>query len=225
MPPKDDLWAAVVESLPELKDNDIVLVSSKVVAIDQGRCLATEDFDKEQLIKEEAEIIIPRSYQNSPLIVKHHAFIGSAGIDESNGDGYYILLPEDIFAFAKEFQRKLREHFNLSNLGMVVVDSHSVPFRYGAMGVALGWWGIEPVQDHRGRTDLFGRKIQYERSNLVDGLAAGATVLMGEVDECIPLVIARKVPNVTFSDEDTNKSLFMPYEVDAFRILYEKFLD
>ncbi|HMO78350.1 MAG TPA: coenzyme F420-0:L-glutamate ligase, partial [Candidatus Paceibacterota bacterium] len=154
-----------------------------------------------------------------------HAFIGAAGIDESNGDGHYILLPKDIFASAQQLYNWLKEKFQLQELGVVVVDSRSSPFRFGATGVALSWWGIEPIEDCRGRSDLFGRSIQHERSNLVDGLASAATVLMGEVDECTPVVIARDIPPLLYKDADTRDQLLVPFAEDTFRVLYEQYLE
>jgi F420-0:gamma-glutamyl ligase len=224
LPPQDDLFAVLDESLPALKEGDVVLISSKVVAIHQGRCLPISENLKEELVVKAADFIIHREYSRAPLTVAHHAFLGAAGIDESNGNGYYILLPENIFEFAREAHEYLCQKYSLKNLGVVVTDSHSGPFRYGATGVSLGWWGIEPMEDHRGRKDLFGRAIQYERSNLVDGLAAGAVVVSGEVDECIPVVIARGVPRLVFTSEDTRDQLLVPYKEDLFRVLFEKFL-
>ena len=223
-PPKDDLYAVLDESLPELREADVVLVSSKVVAIHQGRSVKMGTAHKIDLVAESADFIIHREYTSAPLTVTHNTFLGAAGIDESNGDGHYILLPKDIFEFAEELHKYLCKKFGLTNLGVVITDSHSAPFRYGATVVALAWWGINPMEDHRGRADLFGREIQYERSNLIDGLAAGATVVSGEVDECIPVVIARDVPRLTFTDENTKDQLLVPYKEDLFRVLFEKYL-
>ena len=212
------------ESLPAIQNGDVVLISSKVVAIHEGRAVLISDADKKELIKQEADLIIERPYWSSPLTVAHHTFLGAAGIDESNGDGYYILLPDDILASAKRLRDWLKSEYKLNELGVIITDSHSSPFRFGATGIALGWWGIEPIEDCRGRSDLFGRKIQYERSNIVDGLAAGATVLMGEVDERIPVVIAREVPRLVFTEADTRGQLLVPFAEDTFRVLYEKYL-
>lgn len=223
-PPQDDLWSVLDESLPTLLEGDVVLISSKAVAIHQGRCLVAADYSKDELVKKAADFIIQRDYSSAPLTITNHAFLGAAGIDESNGNGYFILLPENIFEFAKEAHTYLGKKFNLNNLGVVITDSHSGPFRYGATGISLAWWGIEPMEDHRGRTDLFGREIKYERSNLVDGLSAGAVVVSGEVDECIPVVIARNVPRLVFTDKETRDQLLVPYKEDLFRVLYEKFL-
>jgi len=224
LPPQDDLYAVLREALPPLQNGDVILISSKVVAIHQGRCLKIADVDKGALIAASADFIIHREYTKAPLTVTHHAFLGAAGIDESNGAGHYILLPEDSFSFAEKMYHYLQTQYGLTELGVIITDSHSAPFRYGATGVALAWWGINPMEDHRGRTDLFGREIQYERSNLVDGLAAGAVVVSGEVDECIPVVIARGVPRLTFTTENTKEQLLVPYQEDYFRVLFEKFI-
>lgn len=223
-PPQDDLLSVLKESLPALKEGDVVLISSKVVAINEGRTVKVSEVNKATLIAKEADLVIPRPYWPAPLTVTRHAFLGAAGIDESNGDGHYVLLPEDTFRSAHELYSWLKVESKLQQLGVIITDSHSAPLRYGASGVALGWWGIEPIEDCRGRADLFGREIQYEQANIVDGLAAGATVVMGEVAECIPVVIAREVPRLVYTDKDTKDMLLVPFKDDTFRVLYEKFL-
>jgi F420-0:gamma-glutamyl ligase len=222
--PQDDLLAGLKQSLPELEERDVVLISSKVVAIAEGRAVLVGSVEKITLIEEAADLIIPRPYWPAPLTVAQHTFLGAAGIDESNGNGYYIQLPLDVFASAAYLRTWLLKEYQLAELGVIITDSHSSPFRFGATGVALGWAGISPIEDCRGRTDLFGRKIQYERSNLVDGLAAGANVLMGEVDECIPVVIAREVPRIIYTEKDTRAELMVPFAEDTFRVLYDRFL-
>lgn len=224
LPPQDDLLAVLDEFLVDIKEYDIILISSKVVAISEGRCILKSAVDKTDLVKNEADVIIERPYWNSPLTIKHHTFLGASGIDESNGNGYFILLPEDVFASAEKIHKYLKAKHHVNNIGVIITDSRSLPLRYGATGVALSWWGMEPLQNHIGRPDLFGRLIEVERSNLVDGLAAGATVVAGEVNECIPVVIARGVPNVVYTEANTKDSLFAPYNDDTFRVLYERFL-
>jgi coenzyme F420-0:L-glutamate ligase/coenzyme F420-1:gamma-L-glutamate ligase len=117
----------------------------------------------------------------------------------------------------------LKTEYNVSNIGVVVTDSRSEPFRYGATGIALGFWGVHPLIDNRGKKDLFGRKIVYSKSDVVDGLAAAATVVSGEVAESIPIVIARDVPNLVFEEGNFEHELMVPPEEDKFRILFEGF--
>lgn len=223
-PPQDDLLAVIQDSVTDIKNGDVVLISSKVVAIHEGRCVALADADKESFVASEADFIIPTDYRTHPLTVTRHTFLGGAGIDESNGNGHLILLPENCFTSAQYLHEFFCTTYGVTDIGIIITDSRSLPFRYGASGVALGWWGIEPLEDHIGKPDLFGREFKYERSNLVDGLAAGATVVAGETDECTPLVIARGVPRLTFTTADTRTHLLALYSDDTFRVLYERWL-
>ena len=220
LPPQDNLLTELERVLPPIYDKDVVLISSKVVAISEGRCLKIDEADKKKLVEAEADYIIPTDYRPQPLTIKNSTFLGAAGIDESNGNGYYILLPEDRFASAQAIHQFLTEKYQLTQLGVIITDSRSLPLRYGATGVALGWWGIAPLADHIGNNDLFGRPFKYERSNIVDGIAAAANLVSGETDECMPIVIARDIPNLMFQDGNTKADLFSPIEDDTFRVLY-----
>jgi F420-0:gamma-glutamyl ligase len=53
MPPKDSLTEALSESRLALKDGDIVAISSKVISIQEGRCIPIEGVDRKKLIKQE----------------------------------------------------------------------------------------------------------------------------------------------------------------------------
>ena len=142
VPPKDDLFAVLDESLGDVREGDVVVVSSKVVAIDEGRCVPVADFDKAAHVAREADVVIERSYWHAPLTITNHVFVSSAGVDQSNGDGYYTLLPADPFSSAERIHEYLRARFLLTNVGVIITDSRSEPCRYGAMGVSIGWWGI-----------------------------------------------------------------------------------
>lgn len=223
-PPQDDLFAVLDEYITDVKEGDVVAISSKVVAISEGRCIKKDEVEKSELVRQEADVLIPRSYWSSPLSITNNAFIGTAGIDESNGDGYYILLPKDSVKSAKLIHEYLTKRFGLNKVGVVITDSHSSPLRRGAVGVSIGFWGFEPTINHVGEEDLFGREMRIEVSNLADGLAASATVVMGETNECQPVVVVRDVPNITFTDKDCSADLFVKPEEDTFRVLYDKWL-
>jgi F420-0:gamma-glutamyl ligase len=201
-----------------------VVVTSKVVAIGEGRCEPVATFDKKAYIQKAAQVIIPRTYWGTVLTITNNMFVSSSGVDQSNSNGYVTLLPEAPFQSAQKIHEYFTKRFALKNIGVVITDSHSTPCRYGAVVGAISWWGFEPLQDHVGRKDLFGRKIEHERSNLVDGIAAGVGVVMGEVNECTPVVIARGIPAVTFTNENTRDTLFCPPADDTMRVLYERFL-
>lgn len=223
-PPHDDLYAVFDEFLCDVQEGDILAVSSKVVAIHEGRCLPIETTNKHDLITEEAELVIPRSYWPSPLTIRHSAFIGTAGIDESNANGHYILLPKDPFVSALQIHTYLKTRFKIQNVGVIIVDSHSAPLRRGALSVSIGFWGFAPTTNHVGEPDLFGREFKIEVSNLADALAASAGIVMGETDECQPVVVIRDVPKVAFTEAPKKDDLFIPPREDTFRVLYEDFL-
>jgi F420-0:gamma-glutamyl ligase len=224
LPPQSDLYSEFEKVLLDVVDGDVILISSKVVAISEGRCIKVDKGNKEQLVAQEADYLIPTDYRPQPLTIKSNTFLGAAGIDESNGNGYFILLPEDCFVSAQKIHEFLITKFSLKTLGVIITDSRSLPLRYGATGVALGWWGIAPLQDHIGNSDLFGRPFKYERSNIVDGISAAANLVSGETDECMPIVIARDIPNLVFKAGITKDELFSPIEDDTFRVLYQGLL-
>ncbi len=223
-PPQDDLWAFLERYVTKLRDGDVLAISSKIVAIGEGRCVAKAGIDKASLVQREAVISIPRSYATKPLTITNYAFISAAGIDESNGDGYYVLLPEDAFQSAARIHAWATAQFGCTKLGVVITDSHSGPFRQGATGIAIGFWGIAPLISHIGKEDLFGRVIQHERSNMVDGIAAASNLVMGETNECQPLAIVRDVPGITFVAGNHKDALFVGPTEDTFRVLYEQYL-
>jgi F420-0:gamma-glutamyl ligase len=66
-----------------------------------------------------------------------------------------------------------------------------------------------PVESHVGRVDLFGRVMQYSSTNIVDSLAAASAVVCGECDEAQPIVVARGVPGIEFSDVDMRDKLLV----------------
>ncbi len=59
---------------------------------------------------------------------------------------------------------------------------------------------------------------------LMDAMAAAAVGLMGEGAECIPAVILRAWPDITFNDAVGHDSFFIPPDEDIFAPLLEAFV-
>lgn len=209
-------------ALPPLEERDVLLVSSKVVAIGEGRVVPMADIEKAALVEREADQLIARDNFKTPITIKRHTLIGSAGIDESNGGGCYVLMPEDPSQSAARIHQHLTMQCGIEELGIIITDSRSLPMRYGATGVALGWFGLQPLVSHIGTPDLFNRPFRAERTNLVDGLAAAANLVMGETNECTPVVLAREVPHLTFVEGNTDAEIFAAAEHDYFKVLYRR---
>ncbi|MBR0424094.1 coenzyme F420-0:L-glutamate ligase [Candidatus Saccharibacteria bacterium] len=222
-PPKDEIWD-IIDSL-KVSDGDIVFITSKIVAIHQGRTKKTTEIEKRDLIKSEADRMLVHENTDAGfsvhLCLSHNALTLAAGIDESNADGYYILWPEDIDEFCKEVRNRLIKKFNLKNLGVVVTDSHTMPLRSGVTGFSIGLAGVEPLRDIRGTKDIFNRTMKITKVNLIDPLAALAVKEMGESAERRPIVILRGDLNIPFSDTASMEGFKIAPEMDFYRPLIE----
>ncbi len=226
-PPRQNLYPILDGFLPKLQNRDILIVASKVAAIHQGRCVHKKEVKaKQNLILKEADSWIDSQVENKEpflLTIKEHTLIPSAGIDESNAGDYYVLWPKEVNRFAKELAKYLKKKNRIRNLGVLIVDSHTVPMRYGVLGICIGFWGMKPIADHAGKEDLFGRKQEYSKTNVVDALAAFSGLLMGEGKEGVPLLIARDMPNIVFTEAVDYNQLWIPREKDLYEPLLRSF--
>ncbi len=209
LPPQDDLFSVLDESLQSLRDRDILFVTSKVVSIHQGRCVEIDSVqDKNELIMKEADAVLSAECQQGILVgVKHNMVNPFAGVDESNVNGYYGLLPEDPDAFAQDIRNTLMQKFELSNFGVVIVDSSFLPMRAGSVCMSIGFAGIEPLRAYDGKQDIFGRDLEMSKLNIVDSLSAMAGVYFGEGGEQTPLVLMSGVSGVEFTNKDKSDEL------------------
>ena len=62
----------------------------------------------------------------------------------------------------------------------------------GTVGIALGAAGLPAVIDWRGQPDLFGRELlEVTETGFADEIAAAASLVMGQADEAMPMVLVR----------------------------------
>jgi coenzyme F420-0:L-glutamate ligase len=226
VPPRDDLWDALDPVLPALQEGDVLAITSKVVAIHQGRCVPIAEFgDREELVANEADAWIGRasSRYGITLSIKGSTLVASAGIDASNANDHYVLWPSAPNDSAAEIGRRLRRERGVRNLGVILTDSHCTPMRRGTTGISIGFYGFEALCDYRGRPDLFGRPLAVTVANRVDAMAAAAVGLMGEGSECIPAVIIRDWPDIVFNDAAGQDGFLISPEQDVFAPLLRCF--
>jgi F420-0:gamma-glutamyl ligase len=205
LPPKDDLFSLIKESIFDLKEKSILVFTSKIVSIWQGRCIKMGLVkDKDELIKKEAQLYFEspgRGGEDSPMLtIKNNTLIPAAGIDESNGNGYYILWPQTPFLAAKKIYQFIKRNYYLKKIGIIISDSHTIPMRRGTVGISIAYWGFEPLKDYRGKKDIFGRKLQITQLNIADSLAATANLVMGEGKEQTPIAIIEDLDFVKFKE-------------------------
>ena len=181
--------------------------------------------DKDELIKKEAEFYLDRNQvpnKYAVLTLKQNILIPTAGIDESNAKGYFILWPENPYQVAKEIYYFIKKNYKLKKFGVIISDSHTTPLRWGTSGIAIAYFGFYPVRDYRGVKDIFGRKLKVTLANLVDGFTTAAVLVMGEGIEKTPLAIIEDIDFVKFKEFDPTKN--NPVEINPDDDIYAPLL-
>jgi coenzyme F420-0:L-glutamate ligase len=201
------LRESLYSSGERLQDGDVLAVSSKYTAISEGRVISLQAITPTA----EAQALASRYHMN-PVIAQlvlqeaDHIFGGipgflltskdgiispNAGIDRSNiPHGYAVLFPADPYRSAADLRQAIRAELQ-ADVGVILTDSWLMPGRLGTSGVALATAGFKPVQDERGKADLFGNPMQVTQRGIADSLCICAQMVMGERDEATPFAIIR----------------------------------
>ena len=218
MPNNKDLFSILDRYVKVFPEKSILAITSKIVSICEGRVVKTEDADKKELIKKEAEYFyhLEKSKYDLTLTIKNNMIIPNAGIDESNGNGYYILWPSNPQKIANSVREHLRNRFSLKKVGVIITDSKTTPLRIGTTGVCIAHSGFSALKNYIGQPDIFGRKLKMTKANIMDALAVAAVALMGEGNERLPLVIIEDIPFVKFQERNPSKT-----ELDELKISIE----
>lgn len=218
------------EQHESLQDGDVLAISSKYVAISEGRIV-----DLARVVAGEKALALAERYNMDALVAQlvldeaDHIFGGiplgflltwrsgiispNAGLDRSNiPSGKAVLLPADPYASARRIREEIDRAFGL-RIGVILTDSWLVPGRWGTTGVALASAGFEPLQDERGKADLFGNPMAVTQRGVADSLSVCAQVVMGERDEATPFAIIRN-SGVRMTDADiTVEDVAIPWEM------------
>lgn len=236
----DDIAELILKALNieeiAVEDGDVFVVAETVISKSESNIIDLETIkpslkaeklaDKTGKDPRLVEAIIQES--NEILRVGHdfivsedkHGFVcANAGIDESNVEkGFATPIPDDPDKSARVIREKIEEATG-KEIVVIIADTQGRPFREGAVGVAIGISGMHPLWDRKGEKDLYGRTLKTTNIAVADELASAASVMMGQADEGIPVVIIRGVEYVENLKDDsgTVKSLIRPKEYDVFR--------
>ncbi len=216
---RDDLIAFITKRIKKVREGSIVVVTSKIVALSEGRTapLGTEE-DFAKLVKAESDYAI-QAAGGWWLTLRDGTIIASAGIDKSNAFGKLILLPRDSYKAARELRFVLSKHYKVRNLGILVTDSRLMPLRAGVVGVALGYAGFKGIRTYIGKKDLMGRKLKFSKTDVADSLATAAVLTMGEGNEQQPLALIEDAPIVFTKTNPSRKELYINPALDLYRPL------
>lgn len=209
-------------ALPSIEEGSILAITSKIVSICEGSVIPFADIDKEDLVIQESDLYLPASLSNygHHFTVTNNTLIAMAGIDQSNGEGYYILWPKDAQTTANDIRKYLTEKHGLKSLGIIITDSTCQPLRRGTTGISLAHSGFSALKNYMGTPDLFGRPFGVTQANIAGGIAAAAVLAMGEGTEQTPICVLTDIPSVEFQEDNPGSEelseISIPLEDDLF---------
>jgi coenzyme F420-0:L-glutamate ligase/coenzyme F420-1:gamma-L-glutamate ligase len=173
----DDL-AALLAGATDLRDGDVLVVTSKVVSKAESRVVT---LDRDEALAAETERVVARRGPTSIVRTHHGLVMAAAGIDASNTEpGTLVLLPRDPDASA----RALRERLDVApgvNVAVVISDTSGRAWRNGQTDIAVGAAGIEVLDDHAGRVDTYGNLLAVTAPAVADEIAGAAELVAGKL--------------------------------------------
>jgi coenzyme F420-0:L-glutamate ligase/coenzyme F420-1:gamma-L-glutamate ligase len=236
----DDLSSIIVNSAEEegieICNEDVLVIAETAVAKSEGIIIDLESLQPteqavelsvktgkdsklvEFIIQESAEII--KVGPNFIISETKHGFVcANAGIDESNVEnGLATPIPVNPDRSADHLRKKIEDTTG-RKIAIIISDTQGRAFREGAVGVAIGISGIESLWNRQGETDLYGRELQTTNIAVADEIASAASIVMGQADEGIPVVIIRGIDyfKKLRNTSATIKPLIRPKKNDVFR--------
>jgi coenzyme F420-0:L-glutamate ligase/coenzyme F420-1:gamma-L-glutamate ligase len=169
---------ALLSAIEDLRDGDIVLVTSKVVSTAVGGVRAGE---RETAIRDETVRVVAR--RGPTAIVENHLglVMAAAGVDASNvTHGHVVLLPTDPDGTARTLRERVQRDTG-RNVAVVITDTAGRAWRTGQTDLAVGVAGLEPLDDHAGRTDSYGNALAVTAPAVADELASVAELVTGKL--------------------------------------------
>ena len=201
-----------------LRDNDVLIVTQKIVSKAEGRLVPIDPEDPlshKVLVEQEAVRIVRRRGDLIITETKHGFVCANSGIDLSNVErGYAALLPLDSDRSARRIRDIVRAKLGVT-VGVIVSDTFGRPWRKGLTDVAIGVAGIAGVLDLRGTEDALGRVMQVTEVAIADELASTGELVMGKSNG-VPVAVIRGADPSWFRDSSMDEIVRPPSE-DLFR--------
>ncbi|MDR1721541.1 MAG: coenzyme F420-0:L-glutamate ligase [Methanobrevibacter sp.] len=209
---KTDLSQIIIEAIEKqnltIENQDIILIAETLIAKSENEYINLDKITPSQEANEIAkktkkdpkivEAIL--NYSNEIIALgpdfiisetKHGFVCANAGIDESNAkEGLATPIPSNPDKSAAKIREALEKKYK-KDLSVIITDTQGRAFRNGAVGVAIGSSGINPLWKRKGEKDLYDRPLETTEIATADELAAAASLIMGQANEGIPAVIIR----------------------------------
>lgn len=220
--PGDDVAAAIAGLAPWLRDDDVLIVTSKIISKAEGRLIVVDAEDpavreevRQAAIETETVRVVARRGLLRIVETRHGLVMAAAGVDASNvATDEIALLPLDPDTSARLLRDRLRELLGVT-VGIVISDSMGRPWRAGIVDNAIGVAGLTALHDVRGATDKYGNVLAVTEVALADELAAAGDLVKGKLGG-VPVAVVR---GLSLTDDPIgSKSLFRGSVDDMFRL-------
>ncbi|POX89793.1 coenzyme F420-0:L-glutamate ligase [Mycobacterium kansasii] len=217
--PGDDLGAAIAAAAPWLCDDDVVVVTSKVVSKCEGRLVPAPESEeardrlRRKLIDDEAVRVLAR--KGKTLITENRLGLvqAAAGVDGSNVNRNELaLLPVDPDASAAALRAGLRERLGVT-VAVVVTDTMGRAWRCGQIDASVGAAGLAVLHNYAGALDRHGNELVVTEIAVADEIAAAADLVKGKLT-ALPVAVVRGLP--VRDDGSTARRLVRPGAEDLF---------
>ena len=210
--PGDDLANAILEAAKRqglaIEGGDVLVVTQKVVSKAEGRVVRLADVEPssialqlsrsfnrdprhtEVILRESVRIV--RMDRGNIISETSHGFIcANAGVDASNvpGEDTIALLPVDPDASAEKIRGAVKDRLG-ADVAVIISDTFGRPWREGAVNVAIGIAGMDPMLDYRGKEDVDGHLMRSTVICVADELAATAELVTGKV-RSVPVALVK----------------------------------
>jgi coenzyme F420-0:L-glutamate ligase / coenzyme F420-1:gamma-L-glutamate ligase len=235
----DDLALLIVKRARELgvgiMSRDVLVVGQKAISKAEGRIVDIRQIKPSaralsiakrtgrkpefvELVLRDSQRVVRADREALIITTRTGATCLNGGVDKSNvkGDDMYALLPQDPDASARRILKRVKL-LTGKNVGVVICDTRSRPFRRGQVEECIGVAGISPLVDYRGQKDLFGYRLRFKNVALADELASAAELVMGQGRERAPAAIIRGLRRVKFQERASSKRLAISPGEDLFR--------
>ncbi|MFI8504271.1 coenzyme F420-0:L-glutamate ligase [Streptomyces sp. NPDC085524] len=212
--PGDDLAELIAAAAPDLRDGDVLLVTSKIVSKSEGRIVEADS--REDAIDAETVRVVARRGTLRIVENRQGLVMAAAGVDASNtAPGTVLLLPEDPDASAAAIRAGIRDALSV-DVGVVVTDTFGRPWRAGLTDVAIGSAGVRVLDDLRGGTDAHGNPLSATVVATADELAAAGDLVKGKAAG-LPVAVVRGLGHV-LGEGSSARDLVRPPADDMFRL-------
>jgi coenzyme F420-0:L-glutamate ligase / coenzyme F420-1:gamma-L-glutamate ligase len=172
--PGDNLGQVLAAAIDDLRDGDVVVVTSKVVSKATGR---VSRIDRARVIHAETATVVAQRGQTTIARTRHGFVLAAAGVDASNVEvGSVVQLPDDPDAAARSLREALWQRSGV-NVGVIVTDTAGRAWRLGQTDIAVGCAGLHALVTLAGKVDPFGNLLSVTAPAIADEIAGAAELV------------------------------------------------